>query len=118
VKKYEEGEKPRLPFIQATLMKYSPEYPLAEQAGLNSSTRIYSVPVLLLRRSDRFRLFVVIWQKKLQRLMRLEAVDSVPQYSFYNFLKGLGQCNTLFKAIFFMNRMIYSHDSEILLIVQ
>ncbi len=31
MKKYEEGEKPRLPFIQATLMKYSPEYPLAEQ---------------------------------------------------------------------------------------
>jgi hypothetical protein len=49
VKKYEEGEKPRLPFIQATLMKYSPEYPLAEQAGPNSSTQIYSVPVLLLR---------------------------------------------------------------------
>ncbi len=40
MKKYEEGEKPRLPFIQATLMKYSPEYPLAEQAGFNSSILI------------------------------------------------------------------------------
>ena len=35
-KRYEEGgEKPCLPFIQATLIKFSPEYPLAEQATCN-----------------------------------------------------------------------------------
>jgi hypothetical protein len=44
-KRYEEGEKPpRPPFIQATLIKFNPEYPLAEQGGACNRRLLNTVP--------------------------------------------------------------------------